>query len=35
MVYVLAALLRRDWQTIARVAGVKSVAEEISEETHV
>ena len=31
----LASLIRGDWQTIHDVAGVKSVAEEIDEETHV
>ena len=34
-VYALISLFRKDWATIARIIGVKSVHEEISEETHV
>ena len=34
-VYGLVSLVRGDWSTINRIAGVKSVSEEISEETHV
>ena len=34
-VYGFTALVRGDWSTIGRIAGVKSVEEEISEETHV
>ncbi len=34
-VYTLTALIRGDWATVRRIAGVKSVDEEISEETHV
>ena len=34
-VYGFAALIKRDWATIGEIAGVKSVEEEISEETHV
>ncbi len=33
--YCFTALFRGDWATIGRIAGVKSVAEEIDEETHV
>ena len=33
-IYAFWALFRRDWQTINRIAGVKTVEEEISEETH-
>lgn len=33
--YCFAALFRGEWSTIGRIAGVKSVEEEISEETHV
>ncbi len=32
--YGLVALVRRDWPTIGRIAGVKSVQEEISDEVH-
>ena len=34
-IYGFTALFRRDWATIGRIAGVKSVQEEIVEETHV
>jgi hypothetical protein len=34
-VYGFVALAKRDWATISKIAGVKSVEEEISEETHV
>ncbi|MGI9423755.1 MAG: TRAP transporter small permease subunit [Hyphomicrobiaceae bacterium] len=34
-VYCIAALLRGEWSTIGQIAGVRSVEEEISEETHV
>lgn len=34
-VYCFSALVKGDWATIHRIAGVKSVEEEISEETHV
>ncbi len=34
-VYGFVALVRGDWATISRIAGVKSVEQEISEETHV
>ncbi len=34
-VYGFVALFRGDWATIDRIAGVKSMEEEISEETHV
>jgi len=34
-VYGFVALVRGDWATIGRIAGVKSVEQEISEETHV
>jgi len=34
-VYGFTAMARGDWATIGRIAGVKSVEEEISEETHV
>ncbi len=34
-VYCLAAMIKGDWQTINNIAGVKSVEEEITEETHV
>ena len=34
-VYCLASLIKSDWQTIHDVAGVKTVEEEIDEETHV
>ncbi|NNF80069.1 MAG: hypothetical protein HKN05_18770 [Rhizobiales bacterium] len=34
-VYGMVSVLRRDWATINRIAGVKSVEEEIVEETHV
>ncbi len=34
-VYGFAAMFKGDWSTIGRIAGVKSVEEEISEETHV
>lgn len=33
--YSLTSLVRGDWETINRIAGVKSVEEEIKEETHV
>lgn len=33
--YCLTAAIRRDWQTVNRVAGVKAVEEEIVEETHI
>ena len=33
--YSLTALLRRDWECINRIAGVRTVEEEITEETHV
>ncbi len=33
--YALTALARGDWATIDRIAGVKSMEEEISEETHI
>lgn len=35
LVYCLTAAVKRDWQTVNTVAGVKSVDEEITEETHV
>ena len=35
LVYGLVSLVRGDWATIRRIAGVRSVEEEISEETHV
>jgi hypothetical protein len=34
-VYGFTALFRGDWSTIGKIAGVKSVEEEIDEETHV
>tara|TARA_B100000676_G_scaffold309321_1_gene372535 strand:+ start:1202 stop:1825 length:624 start_codon:yes stop_codon:yes gene_type:complete len=34
-VWCLTALFKRDWETIHAIAGVKTVEEEISEETHV
>ncbi|MDP6624652.1 MAG: TRAP transporter small permease [Alphaproteobacteria bacterium] len=34
-IYCFTALVRGDWATIDRIAGVKSVEEEIDEETHV
>jgi len=34
-IYGFISLARRDWKTINKIAGVKSVEEEISEETHV
>jgi hypothetical protein len=34
-VYGFVALFRGDWTTINKIAGVKSVEEEIDEETHV
>ena len=34
-IYGFAAMVKGDWATIGRIAGVKSVAEEITEETHV
>ena len=34
-VYSLTAFIRKDWACISRIVGVKSVEEEISEETHV
>ena len=34
-IYCFVALFRADWTTINQIAGVKSVEEEISEETHV
>lgn len=34
-VYGMVSMLKRDWATINRIAGVKSVEEEIVEETHV
>ena len=34
-VYGATALLRGDWRTVNSIAGVKSVSEEISEETHI
>ena len=34
-VYTLTALTRGDWATIDRIAGVKSMEQEISEETHI
>lgn len=34
-VYALVCLLRRDWSMINQIAGVKTVEEEIKEETHV
>ncbi len=34
-IYVIVSMFRRDWQTVNRIAGVKSVEEEIIEETHV
>ncbi len=34
-VYGMVSVIRRDWATINRIAGVKSVEEEIVEETHV
>jgi TRAP-type C4-dicarboxylate transport system permease small subunit len=33
--YGFVALVRRDWTTIAKIAGVRTVEEEITEETHV
>jgi TRAP-type C4-dicarboxylate transport system permease small subunit len=35
VIYGLFALLRKDWLTVSRVAGIKTVEEEISEETFV
>ena len=34
-IYCMAALIKGDWQKIQEIAGVKSVEEEITEETHV
>lgn len=34
LVYGLVAAIRRDWNTIGRIAGVRTVEEEIREETH-
>ena len=34
-IYALVLLTKRDWAGIGRIAGVKSVEEEIVEETHV
>ena len=33
-VYCIVAAFRRDWRTVNAIAGVKSVEEEIVEETH-
>lgn len=35
VIYGLFALLRKDWLTVSRIAGIKTVEEEISEETFV
>ncbi|MEK9595980.1 MAG: TRAP transporter small permease [Rhodospirillaceae bacterium] len=35
VIYGLFALLRKDWSTVSRIAGIKTVEEEISEETFV
>lgn len=35
VIYGLFALLRKDWLTVSRIAGIKTVEEEISEETSV
>ena len=34
VVYSVAALLQRNWDLVARVAGVPSIAETMQEETH-
>ncbi len=34
-IYVIVSMFKRDWATVNRIAGVKSVEEEIVEETHV
>ena len=34
-VYGITALIKGDWQTVQNIAGVKTVEEEIDEETHV
>lgn len=34
-IYTLTCLAKRDWSTINRLAGVKSIEEEVAEETHV
>ena len=34
-VYSITALIKGDWQTVQNIAGVKTVEEEIDEETHV
>ncbi len=35
LIFCLISLIRGDWRTVQQIAGVKSVEEEISEETHV
>ena len=34
LLYMCACLLRRDWQQVRKIAGIRSVEEEISDETH-